>query len=49
MTRVERDLFETLLEYAEKYADSNDEPIDGVCRKAISEAHALLKNGMQTK
>lgn len=39
---VPRALLEELLEYTERFADQNDEPKNGSCRKAISEASQAL-------
>lgn len=38
------DLIGGLIEYAERFADENDEPDGGDCRSTIAQARALLES-----
>lgn len=40
-----RDVIGGLIEYAERYADQNDERDDGDCRETIAAARAILEAG----
>lgn len=43
-----RELIGGLLDYAERYADLNEEPADGACREAISKGQAWFESGTAT-